>query len=128
MNRRSFLKGLAATAAGILLPEQVLAEPEYLYTGLHDMGMAPFSTRIMAFDSTEVTLPVEPCPCQCSNDDGVTWFECDEAGEPWETGSTEEPVNEIPVNADDIPVTTDDWEPGDELVVTTLPNTGTGPS
>lgn len=41
MNRRTFFKGLAATAAGVLIPEQVLAEPE---------------RRIWALDRTMVPL------------------------------------------------------------------------
>jgi hypothetical protein len=55
MNRRSFLALIPASFMGLRL----------------------------ASAEDEVTIPVEPCPCQCSNDDGVTWFECDEAGEPY---------------------------------------------
>jgi hypothetical protein len=42
MDRRSFLKGLVATAAGVLVPGQVLAEPE---------------RRVWALDRTMVTPP-----------------------------------------------------------------------
>jgi hypothetical protein len=37
----------------------------------------PVST--LANGDDEVGIPVEPCPCCCS-DDGITWYSCDEAG------------------------------------------------
>jgi hypothetical protein len=104
MNRRSFLA---------LIPASFLA------------------LRFAAAEDSEVTIPVEPCPCQCSNDDGVTWFECDEAGEPYPLFPEDD---DIPVPSDDEPVvietgvidlTPPSW---DTVLVTTLPNTGTGSS
>jgi hypothetical protein len=41
MNRRTFFKGLAATAAGILVPGAVLAEPERRVWALDSTMVAP---------------------------------------------------------------------------------------
>jgi hypothetical protein len=90
MNRRSFLALIPASFMGLRL----------------------------ASAEDEVTIPVEPCPCQCSNDDGVTWFECDEAGEPY-------PLFPEVIETGVIDLTPPSW---DTVLVTTLPNTGTGSS
>jgi hypothetical protein len=34
---------------------------------------------VLANGDDEVGIPVEPCPC-CCTDDGITWYSCDEAG------------------------------------------------
>src|SRR5690606_6997942 len=30
----------------------------------------------------DIDIPVEECPCCCSNDEGLTWFSCDEFSNP----------------------------------------------
>jgi hypothetical protein len=45
LNRRTFLKGLVATTAGVIVPQQVMAEPE---------------RRIWALDSTMVKPAISP--------------------------------------------------------------------
>jgi hypothetical protein len=56
MNRRTFLKSLVAGTAGILVPQQVMAEPELVLTpGSH--------RRIWALDSTMVgRYPIRDVP------------------------------------------------------------------
>jgi hypothetical protein len=120
MNRRSFLALLPASFLGL---------------------------RFASAEDGEVTIPVEPCPCQCSNDDGVTWFECDEAGEPYPLFPEEEwddgygpddpsPFPERVLQADGATYCTEFKGQVYDCVtfsnalptmdVTTLPNTGTG--
>ncbi len=43
MNRRAFLKGLTATAAGLLIPGQVLAEPERRIWALDSTMVQPYA-------------------------------------------------------------------------------------
>ena len=81
----------------------------------------------------EVEIPVEDCPCCCSDDEGVTYYSCDEAGVPLdgdpancaslngtpEAEASPEP-EETPEWTDPVPV---EWPEIDEL-----PNTGSGPT
>lgn len=91
MNRRRFvMSSLALTAFGLFRSPQA------------SLAVDPATPEV------EVTPAVEPCPCECSNDEGKTWFCCDEAG------------NEVPC-----PGTPE--EPVPYEGVTTLPQTGSGP-
>lgn len=94
MNRRTFLSALGLTALGAGVSLSVSAE-----------GTEPV-----------VTIPVEPCPCECSNDEGATWFICNEMGEPYpnEEQRDDEADYSEPSDAPLLPP------------VTALPNTGSG--
>jgi len=93
MNRRSFLgSGLGALVASVAF-------------------------RAAAKDD-EVDIPVEPCPCCCS-DDGVNFYSCDESGNFLEG----DPANCAPDEESQVP----SEEEADWPVVSTLPTTGAGP-
>ena len=102
MNRRSFLS---------LIPLPFLA------------------ATVSANGDDEVDIPVEDCPCCCS-DDGTLWYSCDESGaelpgDPAGCAYVPEPDLEHVTDGTDPATDTDmsgvNWE------TVTLPNTGSGP-
>jgi len=85
----------------------------------------------------DVGIPVEDCPCCCTADEGVTWYSCDDWGNPLEgdPAGCEAllPEEEEPTPEDDW-TDDDDWTPAEEpervpvdWSAVELPNTGSGP-
>jgi hypothetical protein len=63
MDRRAFLKGLVATAAGVLVPGQVLAEPERRVWALDRTMVQPKGGYLLDTGWFDATLP-----------DGMIWL------------------------------------------------------
>src|SRR5690606_26388439 len=102
MNRRRFL----VAAAGFL-------------------GLPVALTRASG-DGDAVGIPVEDCPCCCSNDDGLTWFSCDALGNPLDGDPANCSVHDV---ADGTPIAEPvAVDPDDEwwMTIEELPNTGSG--
>jgi hypothetical protein len=92
----------------------------------------PVST--LANGDDEVGIPVEPCPC-CCTDDGITWYSCDEAGValPGDPAGCETVVTGGAVPSDfewysDEPLPVDGKTDNDVSQIIQLPATGSGSS
>jgi hypothetical protein len=88
---------------------------------------------VLANGDDEVGIPVEPCPCCCS-DDGISFYSCDEAGValPGDPAHCEEYVVEtkpelVPQDSDE-PLPVDRSTDNDVSQVVQLPATGSGSS
>jgi hypothetical protein len=89
---------------------------------------------VLANGDDEVGIPVEPCPC-CCTDDGFNWYSCDEAGValPGDPAGCEAPEPEPepepePLPDSDEPLPVDGSTDNDVSQVIQLPATGSGSS
>jgi hypothetical protein len=85
---------------------------------------------VLANGDDEVGIPVEPCPC-CCTDDGISFYSCDEAGVALSGDpagcAAPEPEPE-PLQDSDEPLPVDGKTDNDVSQVVQLPATGSGSS
>jgi hypothetical protein len=86
----------------------------------------------LANGDDEVGIPVEPCPC-CCTDDGISFYSCDEAGvalpgDPANCAAPEPEPEPEPLQDSDEPLPVDRSTDNDVSQVVQLPSTGSGSS
>jgi hypothetical protein len=86
----------------------------------------------LANGDDEVGIPVEPCPC-CCTDDGISFYSCDEAGvalpgDPAGCAAPEPEPEPEPLQDSDEPLPVDGKTDNDVSQVIQLPATGSGSS